>query len=152
SGWDDEVDLLVVGAGAGGMTTALVAALEGLSVLICEKSGQVGGTAATSAGTIWVPGTTQAKRAGHTDTLDDARRYLRTELGKDAGDGRLGAFLEPGPQVLDYLEARSEVKFVAPIKPPDYHAWPGAALAGRALITPLFDGRTLGRDFALVRA
>src|SRR6185436_7955436 len=32
SGWDREVDLLVIGSGAGGMTAALVAANEGLSV------------------------------------------------------------------------------------------------------------------------
>jgi 3-oxosteroid 1-dehydrogenase len=52
-----EVDALIVGAGAAGMTAALVAALEGLDVLLSEKSGQVGGSSATSAGTIWVPGT-----------------------------------------------------------------------------------------------
>jgi succinate dehydrogenase/fumarate reductase flavoprotein subunit len=51
------VDVLVVGAGAGGMTAALVCALQGLDALLCEKSDQVGGTTATSAGTIWVPGT-----------------------------------------------------------------------------------------------
>jgi flavin-dependent dehydrogenase len=52
--YDREVDLLVAGAGPGGMTAALVAVLEGLSVLICEKSDQVGGTASTSAGTLWI--------------------------------------------------------------------------------------------------
>ena len=36
-----EVDALIVGAGAAGMTAALVGALEGLDVLLCEKSGQV---------------------------------------------------------------------------------------------------------------
>jgi len=35
---DLEVDALVVGAGAAGMTAALVCALEGLDVLLCEKS------------------------------------------------------------------------------------------------------------------
>ena len=49
-----EVDALVVGAGAAGMTAALVSSLEGLDVLLCEKSERVGGTTATSAGTIWV--------------------------------------------------------------------------------------------------
>ena len=33
-----EVDALVVGAGAAGMTAALVSSLEGLDVLLCEKS------------------------------------------------------------------------------------------------------------------
>ena len=39
-----QVDLLVVGAGPAGMAAALVAAIEGLDVLVCEKSGQAGGT------------------------------------------------------------------------------------------------------------
>ena len=46
-----EVDLLIAGAGPAGMTAALVANLEGLNVLLCEKSSQVGGTGSTSAGT-----------------------------------------------------------------------------------------------------
>src|SRR5260221_3382403 len=74
--WDRTVDLLVVGAGAGGMAAALVASLEGLSVLLCEKSAQVGGTAATSAGTIWIPRSSQAARAGLADPVEPARRYL----------------------------------------------------------------------------
>jgi len=47
--WDREVDLLVFGSGCGGMTAALVAANEGLDVLLCEKAGQLGGTTAISA-------------------------------------------------------------------------------------------------------
>ena len=47
--WDRETDVLVFGAGMGGMTAALVASLEGLDVLLCEKTDQVGGTTSTSA-------------------------------------------------------------------------------------------------------
>lgn len=47
-----EVDLLIAGAGPAGMTAALVASLEGLEVLLCEKSDQVGGTGSTSAGAL----------------------------------------------------------------------------------------------------
>ena len=55
-----EVDLLVVGAGPAGMAAALVASLEGLDVLLAEQSDQVGGTGATSAGTLWIPGNHRA--------------------------------------------------------------------------------------------
>jgi glycerol-3-phosphate dehydrogenase len=41
-----EIDLLVAGAGAGGMAAALVGALEGLEVLPCEKSDYIRGTLA----------------------------------------------------------------------------------------------------------
>jgi succinate dehydrogenase/fumarate reductase flavoprotein subunit len=146
-----EVDVLVVGAGAAGMTAALVSALEGLNVLLCEKSDRVGGTTATSAGTIWVPGTRQSREAGFKDGIADAERYLDAVIGA-AHDGRRAAYFETGPQVVDYLDRRSEVKFTTYARHPDYLAnRPGAAIGGRALAPLPFDGRLLGADFELVR-
>ena len=81
------------------MTAALVSSLEGLDVLLCEKSDHVGGTTATSAGTIWVPGTRQSREAGFTDNVADAKRYLEAVIGA-APDKRRDAYLETGPQVV----------------------------------------------------
>jgi succinate dehydrogenase/fumarate reductase flavoprotein subunit len=146
-----EVDVLVVGAGAAGMTAALVSSLEGLDVLLCEKSDRVGGTSATSAGTIWVPGTRQSREAGFTDDVIDAKRYLDAVIGA-APDQRRDVYLETGPHVVDYLDRRSEVKFAPYIRHPDYLAnRPGATIAGRPLAPLPFDGRLLGADFDLVR-
>src|SRR5262245_21760858 len=146
-----EVDALVVGAGAAGMTAALVSSLEGLDVLLCEKSDRVGGTTATSAGTIWVPGTRQSRKAGFTDNVTDAKRYLEAVIGA-APDKRRDTYLETGPQVVDYLDRRSEVKFTAYTRHPDYLAnRPGATIGGRPLAPLPFDGRLLGADFELVR-
>ncbi len=149
--WDREVDVLVFGAGMGGMTAALVASLEGLDVLLCEKTDQVGGTTSTSAGTVWIPGSSQAVRDGVPDKIEDARRFLQAEIGPRAEAVR-EAFLAAGPAALDYLEARTEVKFRAPPRHPDYHSnQPGRALAGRALAPLPFDARLLGADFGRVR-
>jgi succinate dehydrogenase/fumarate reductase flavoprotein subunit len=146
-----EVDVLVVGAGAAGMTAALVSALEGLDVLLCEKSDRVGGTSATSAGTIWVPGTRQSREAGFTDHVADAKRYLDAVVGA-APDKRRDIYLATGPQVVDYLDRRSEVKFTPYARHPDYLAnRPGATIGGRPLAPLPFDGRLLGADFELVR-
>src|SRR5215468_6670228 len=146
-----EVDMLVVGAGAAGMTAALVASLEGLDVLLCEKSDRVGGTTATSAGTIWVPGTRQSREAGFTDNIADAKRYLDAVIGA-APDKRRDIYLETGPQVVNYLDRRSEVKFAPYTRHPDYLAnRPGATFGGRPLAPLPFDGRLLGADFELVR-
>ena len=148
--WDSEVDLLVFGAGAGGMTAALVGALDGLSVALCEKTNMVGGTTATSAGTVWVPGTRQSVRAGVPDSIEAARRFLDSVIGTD--DPRRETFLETGPTAIDDLEARSEVRFVAATAHPDYlRNHPGAAFGGRALMPLPFDGRKLGADFDRVR-
>jgi succinate dehydrogenase/fumarate reductase flavoprotein subunit len=151
-GFAEEVDLLVIGAGAAGMTAALVGALEGLRVLLCEKGAQLGGTTATSAGTIWVPGSSQSRRDGVPDDAADAARFLDSVIGLRPGGAERAAFLEAGAKALDDLEARSEVRFAAAKVHPDYLAnHPGAAIGGRALSPLPFDGRRLGADFALVR-
>jgi succinate dehydrogenase/fumarate reductase flavoprotein subunit len=149
--WDLETDLLVVGAGAAGMTAALVGALEGLQTILCEKSGMVGGTTATSAGTVWIPGSRQSEAAGVPDSIAAAEAYLAAILGGDADDARLAAFLATGPTVLDYLAQRTSVAFAPPPVHPDYLALPGAATGGRALGALPFDGRKLGEDFDRVR-
>jgi succinate dehydrogenase/fumarate reductase flavoprotein subunit len=149
--WDLETDLLVIGSGAAGMTAALVGALEGLKTILCEKSDMVGGTTATSAGTVWIPGSRQSRAAGVPDSVEQARTYLAAILGEDADDERLDAYLATGPSVLDYLEQRTSVAFIPPPVHPDYHALPGAALGGRALGAVPFDGRKLGKEFARVR-
>ncbi|MET4804035.1 FAD-dependent oxidoreductase [Bradyrhizobium sp. LB11.1] len=149
--FDVETDLLVLGAGAAGMTAALVGALEGLDVILCEKSDMVGGTTATSAGTVWIPGNRQGQRVGMPDTVEAARIYLAAMLGAHATDKRLDTFLKVGPIVLDYLEQKTSVQFAAPPVHPDYKNLPGAAIGGRALGALPFDGRKLGNDFARVR-
>lgn len=145
------MDLLVAGAGAAGMATALVAALEGLDVLLCEKSDQVGGTTATSAGTVWIPGNTQSQRAGIPDSARDAEIYLRKLVGDSLQPDKLAAYLGSGPVAIDYLAARSDVRFQPAGRHPDYVELPGAAVSGRALSPLPFDGRLLGEDFRRVR-
>jgi succinate dehydrogenase/fumarate reductase flavoprotein subunit len=151
SHWDLETDLLVIGAGAAGMTAALVGALEGLQIVLCEKSEFVGGTTATSAGTVWIPGNHQGIAAGVPDSIEAARTYLAALLGQDADDPRLAAYLASGPIVLDDLERRTSIRFVPPPVHPDYRQLPGAAIGGRALGVVPFDGWKLGSDFARVR-
>src|SRR5580765_3552569 len=100
------VDLLIAGAGPAGMTAALIASLEGLNVLLCEKSEQVGGTGATAAGTLWIPGNHQSKAAGFDDNAEAAARYLDALIPGDARRDVRAAFLATGPEAIDYLEAR----------------------------------------------
>jgi succinate dehydrogenase/fumarate reductase flavoprotein subunit len=147
-----EVDLLVAGAGPAGMTAALVASLEGLDVLLCEKSEQVGGTGATSAGTLWIPGNTQSKAAGFDDSAEQASRYLDALITGPADRSVRQAYLQTGPEAIDYLTARTEVQFLPCGKHPDYRSnMAGAAISGRAIVPVPFDGRRLGADFARVR-
>src|SRR3954453_14186378 len=165
--WDDEVDLLVIGGGAAGMTAALVGALEGLRTVLSEKTDMVGGITSTSGGRIWVPGgrrgvraggpcwvpgSSKSVKAGVPGSVDEARRFLEAVIGSRGGDEQREAFLEAGPKALDYLEAKSDLTFIAAKAHPDYIAnQPGAAYGGRALAPTPFDGRKLGADFDRVR-
>jgi len=147
-----DVDLLVVGAGPAGMAAALIASLEGLDVLLAEKSDQVGGTGSTSAGTLWIPGNHQSRAAGFNDSAAQAEVYLNALIGQGARRDVIHAFLESGPEVIGYLDAKTDVQFLPCGKHPDYrNNTPGAAIAGRAIVPKPFDGRLLGRDFARVR-
>ena len=73
----DAYDVVVIGAGAGGMTAAAVAAAEGLSVLLIEKTEFIGGTTAWSGGMVWIPVNAKMKQAGIDDSLSDARELSR---------------------------------------------------------------------------
>ena len=150
--WDIETDLLVAGAGPGGMTAALVAAIEGLDVVVCEKADQVGGTGATSAGTLWIPGNRPSREAGFHDSPEDAAKYLDALIGDDGNSAHRQAYLHDGPGVIDYLMEKTDVQFLPCGLHPDYrNNVPGAASSGRAIIPQNFDGRLLGRDFERVR-
>jgi succinate dehydrogenase/fumarate reductase flavoprotein subunit len=148
--WDEETDLLVFGSGAAGLTAALVGAERGCRVMVCEKADQFGGTTATSGGAIWIAGSSQAARAGHSDSPEQGREYLWNETGAHANRTRIDAFVRAGPALVDLLERTTEVQFdVVPL--PDYHAETrGGVTAGRVLIAKPYDGRALGNDFSLL--
>jgi 3-oxosteroid 1-dehydrogenase len=149
--WDQEVDLVVIGGGIGGLCASLFGAIAGLKVLLCEKDSQLGGTTASSGGIAWVPGNSHALRAGRSEAPEQARTYLQYELGENYRPDLADAFLESAPRAIDVLERNSDVKFHF-VPWPDYHPdAPGASLGGRVLEAAPFDGRLLGKDFELVR-
>ena len=71
---DSAYDLVVIGAGGAGMAAALFAAMEGASVLLVERTEQVGGTTAWSAGTSWLPLSRHAAKVNPGDTLAETAR------------------------------------------------------------------------------
>ena len=148
----DAYDVVVIGAGAGGMTAAAVASAEGLSVLVVEKTEFVGGTTAWSGGMVWIPGNALMKQAGIDDSLSEAASYLAgTVPERDNADLR-EVFLARGPEAVGYLQANTEVR-LQPVKTyPDYYPEkPGATAGGRVLEPVSFDGAQLGKNFTRLR-
>jgi succinate dehydrogenase/fumarate reductase flavoprotein subunit len=145
-------DVIVIGAGAGGMTAAAVAAAEGLRVLVIEKTAFVGGTTAWSGGMVWIPANPRMKEAGLSDSVADAVRYLSSTVPEPANASLRAAFLARGPEAVAWLEARTEVR-LQPVKAyPDYYPERlGATPGGRVLEPVAFDGRRLGASFARLR-
>ena len=147
-----EVDVIVVGSGAAAFSAALTAAIGGLEVLIVEKSEFFGGTTAISGGALWIPESTYAKKAGLPDDRDQVLTYLKSVIGDNLQQDKVDAFLNAGPEALDFLEKHTLAKFIVRDVAPDYQSeLKGSVSAGRTLDTSVFDGRLLGENFETLR-
>jgi 3-oxosteroid 1-dehydrogenase len=150
--WDDEVDVLVVGSGAGALMAALTAASRGARVLVVEKCGEFGGTSATSGGGIWIPNSHLAAAAGQQDSPEDAFRYVRSLSAANVPDANIHAYIEWAPRMLQWLESHTPVRYTS--QPyPDYHAeLPGARPGFRTHLPQELDGRLLGDEVLSMRS
>jgi len=123
-------DVIVVGAGAAGMTAAAVAAAQGLRVLLLEQSRWIGGTTAISGGMVWIPANHKMPSAGIADSLDEARRYLGHTIPPGGDAQALETFLTRGDEAIRYLEARTALRLQPVMRYPDYYPErPGATPA-----------------------
>ncbi|HUH38710.1 MAG TPA: FAD-dependent oxidoreductase [Spongiibacteraceae bacterium] len=151
--WDHSVDVVVVGSGAGGMTAALRAAHAGLDVLIVEKAATYGGTSATSGGGLWVPCNHLMPAVGIADSEEDARSYLQSLTGDEVPADNVEAFVQHARRMLAWLEAHSEVRYMAMEHYADYYQEIAGAKPGGRSIDPLpYDARLLGDDFLAMQA
>lgn len=152
SNWDKQVDILVVGSGAGGLLAALVGAHNRADVLIVEKAELWGGTSATSGGGIWIPGSHVAKQAGFDDNLDDAFTYLRGLSADNVPDENIRSFVDNAAPMLRWVMAKTSVQYMA-FPYPDYHAEnPGGSPIGYRTHLPLpISGKPLGKAIRSLR-
>lgn len=149
---DAAPDVIVLGAGAGGLTAACAAAARGLRVRLLEKTDRVGGTAAISGGMVWIPGNSRMPGAGLADSEAAVRAYLSATLSAGTRPALIDAFVREGPAAIDWLEARTELRLKPVTRYPDYYpALPGATPGGRVLEPVGYDARALGADLALLR-
>ena len=158
NGWDQEVDVLVVGSGAGGVIAAITAADNKADVLLIEKSSEFGGTSATSGGGIWIPnsplvaGNPIAEAMGHSDTEEEAFQYVRALSAPNVPDSLIRSYIQNAPKMLDWVVKNTPVRYSA--QPyPDYHAeLPGGKQGFRTHLPEPLDGKLLGDDILTLRA
>ncbi len=151
--WNETVDFLVVGSGAAGMTAALTAHDHGLRTLLIEKSRFYGGSTALSGGAVWIPGNHFMPSLGIVDSQAEVFEYLRGLTAGSSSCERIRAYIERAPEMLRYLEQRSEVLFVPVPDYPDYYPErSGGRCGGRTLEPLVFDGLRLGGHLAALRS
>lgn len=139
-----EVDMLVIGSGAAGLSAAVTAALHGARVLVAEKESTIGGTSAWSGGWLWIPQNPLAREEGIIEDDTAPLAYLQAEMEGRPADARLRTFLRYGPEMVEFFRRRTAVQFLSGSKMPDFHNSRGSANGGRSVTAQPYDARGLG--------
>jgi 3-oxosteroid 1-dehydrogenase len=150
--WDLEVDVLVVGTGAGAMVAALTAAEHGARTLMIEKSDLYGGSSASSGGGIWIPDSDSARSQGQQDSPEEAFIYIKGLVGNSVADAKIRQFTEMARRMARYVEKTSKLRFQA-IPYTDYQAErPGGKMGYRSHETNTLHASELSlEDFQSLR-
>lgn len=103
--WSDEVDVLVLGAGMGGVCTALQAAQEGARVLVLDRGGPGTCTSAMAGGHFYLGGGTAVQMAtGHEDSAEEMAKYLAA-VSPEADPEKIRVYCEDSVEHFDWIEA-----------------------------------------------
>lgn len=101
----EQTDIIVIGAGMTGMTTAARAAELGLNVLVLEQTGSVGGSAMVAGGTLLGCGTKMQEEAG----IEDSPELCFADFVRLGGAGTFNEeiareFSEISGEAVDWLD------------------------------------------------
>ncbi|MCK8672897.1 FAD-dependent oxidoreductase [Rhodococcus sp. HM1] len=142
-------DVVVVGSGAGGLSTAVTAAHGGASVLVVEKAAVCGGATAWSGGWMWTPRNLFAHADGVHEDRALPRTYLEHRLRDNFDAAKVDALLDGAPEMVEFFETRTTLQFVPGAGIADIHGdTPGAGTGHRSVAPKPVSLRTLGPDVA----
>ena len=162
--WAQEVDVVVAGSGAAGLSAAIAATRAGASVLILEKGAVVGGTTSKSDGAIWICANHHMQAANIADPRADAIAYMahasyptkfrsgQAKLGlNDAEYALIETYYDQAASIIEDQEKAGITRWKT-VPLPDYqdHSRYNKAPTGRILL-PLKDDGSYGNGRELVR-
>jgi succinate dehydrogenase/fumarate reductase flavoprotein subunit len=146
---DPDYDVVVVGSGAGGLSTAIAAAHHGASVLVLEKADVCGGATAWSGGWMWAPRNMFARADGVDEPRGLPRTYLEHRLGDNFDAPKVDALLDGAPEMVEFFETKTALQFVPGAGIADIHGdTPGAGTGHRSVGPRPVNLRKLGPDVA----
>jgi succinate dehydrogenase/fumarate reductase flavoprotein subunit len=145
--FDKEVDVLVVGAGGGGMAAALRAADLGLDTLVIEKAKVFGGSTALSGGGAWAPNSPQLLEHGERDDPAKLVEYLQ-RIAPDVSRARHERYVQEVPRLMEFLSSKPafEQGFAWTKGYSDYHPDLGGSPLGRGVWAQPVNRKLLGED------
>ena len=130
-----DTDVVVIGAGGGGITAAVRAAQLGASVILIEKNGQVGGDTALNAGTLIATGSKfQTEKLKETNDSPELAYEDIMKVGKNANDPNMVTMITNSiGQTVDWLVDEMKVPYdVAATQYPDHSANRQIGVVGRS--------------------
>ncbi len=111
--WDDEADVIVVGAGTA-MMAAIKAAEAGAKVILCDKNASMGGDVLVNGGIIFASGTSVMEdaggvvdpRTGENDNIESMiKDWIRIAKG-GVNEDLVRYIAEGGPELIDWFRDR----------------------------------------------
>lgn len=142
-------DVICIGAGIGGLTSAVTAHEMGLRPLVIEKTPKIGGVGGISGGQVWVPVNHLARAAGIADSAEAATAYMM-HAGGGHGDERMARhYCSRVAEAVEFLGEKAGLRWVLVPVPDNFAGCPGADGAlegGRLMEVDVLPGAVLGED------
>ena len=108
---DIEIDCLIIGGGAAGLTAALAASETGESVLVVERDSQLSGSTALSSGLVPAAGTKAQAAQNITDSKDVFFGDIMSKNKNSADPGHVSTIVAQIADTIDWLSETHGIPF-----------------------------------------